>query len=87
MRVTKKFRSELELLNSLQRISGYNNKKNSREKSPRTIFLQKISPNDNNIPIKVQLLKTKNNNLDKNMYFTNNNSLSLNKKKNSIYHK
>ena len=81
MRVTKKLRSELELLDSLQRISGYNNNKNSKEKSPRTIFLQKISPNVNNIPIKVQLLKTKNNNIDKNIFYTNSNSLSLNKKK------
>ena len=90
MRVTKKLRSELELLDSLQRISGYKNNKNSKEKSPRTILLQKISSNDNNIPIKVQLLKTKNNNIiNKNVFSPNINtntninsySLSLNKKK------
>ena len=94
MRVTKKLRSELELLDSLQRISGYKNNKNSKEKSPRTILLQKISSNDNNIPIKVQLLKAKNNNniMNKNIYSTNihtganisSYSVSLNKKKNSF---
>ena len=93
MRVTKKLRSELEILDSLQKISGYKNSKNSKEKSPRTILLQKISSNDNNIPIKVQLLKTKNNFninnnnniLNKNIFNINtnpnSNSLSLNKKK------
>ena len=91
MRVTKKLCSELELLDSLQRISGYKNNKNSKEKSPRTILLQKISSNDNNIPIKVQLLKAKNNNniMNKNIYSTNihtganisSYSVSLNKKK------
>ena len=81
MRVTKKLRSELELIDSLQKISGYKNTKNSRENSPRTILLQKISTNDNNIPIKVQLLKTKNNNFNNNIFNTNSTSLSLNKRK------
>ena len=83
MRVTKKLRSDLELLDSLQKISGYKKNKNSREKSPRTILLQKISPNENNIPIKVQLLKAKNNNnnISTNIFSTNSNSLSLNKRK------
>ena len=81
MRVTKKLRSELELLDSLQRISGYKNIKNSKEKSPRTILLQKISSNDNNFPIKVTLLKTKNNNSNKNLYSTNSNSVGLKQRK------
>ena len=81
MRVTKKLLSELELMDSLQKISGYKNAKNSREKSPRTILLQKISTNDNNIPIKVQLLKTKNNNFNNNIFNTNSTSLSMNKRK------
>ena len=83
MRVTKKLRSDLEVIDSLQRITGYKNSKKSREKSPRTILLQKISTNDNNIPIKVQLLKTKNNNNNYNptLFNTNSNSLSMNKRK------
>ncbi len=81
MRVTKKLLSELELMDSLQKISGYKNAKNSREKSPRTILLQKISTNDNNLPIKVQLLKTKNNNFNNNIFNTNSTSLSMNKRK------
>ena len=85
MRVTKKLRSELELLDSLQRITGYKNIKNSKEKSPRTILLQKISSsNDNNFPIKVQLLKTKSNNFNKNLYNTNSNSNSVGLKQRKI---
>ena len=81
MRVTKKLRNDLEVIDSLQRISEYKRNKNSREKSPRTILLQKISTNDTNIPIKVQLLKTKNNNFNNNLLNANSTSLSLNKKK------
>ena len=83
MRITKKLRSDLEIIDSLQRITGYKNNKNSREKSPRTILLQKISPNDNNVPIKVQLLKTKNNNYNTNIFNinSNSNSVSFNKRK------
>jgi hypothetical protein len=55
MRVTKKLIRDLEVVDSLQRITGYESNKYSREKSPRTILLQKISSNSNNIPIKVQL--------------------------------
>ena len=88
MRVTKKLCSELELLDRLQKISGYRNSKNSKEKSPRTILLQKISTNDNNIPIKVQLLKTKNNInnniLNKNILNTNINSNSVGFNKRNI---
>ena len=85
MRVTKKLIRDLEVVDSLQRITGYKNNKYSREKSPRTILLQKISSNDNNIPIKVQLLKTKNhiniNNYSSNLFNTNSNSVSINKRK------
>ena len=83
MRITKKLRSDLEIIDSLQRITGYKNNKNSREKSPRTILLQKISPNDNNVPIKVQLLKTKNSNYNTNIFKinSNSNSVSFNKRK------
>ena len=81
MRVTKKLRSELELLDSLQRISGYKNMKNSKDKSPRTILLQKISSSsNNNFPIKVTLLKA-NNNTNKNFYITNSNSVGLKQRK------
>ena len=83
MRVTKKLNRDLEVVDSLQRITGYKSNKYSREKSPRTILLQKISPNDN--PIKVQLLKTKNhinlNNYSSNLFNTNSNSVSINKRK------
>ena len=85
MRITKKLRSDLEIIDSLQRITGYKNNKNSHEKSPRTILLQKISPNDNNAPIKVQLLKTKNSNYNTNIFNinsnSNSNSVSFNKRK------
>ena len=80
MRVTKKLHSELELFDTLQKISGFKIKKNSKEKSPRTILLQKISSND--IPIKVQLLKTNNsNNFNKNYNNNNSNSVGINKRK------
>ena len=81
MRVTKKIRSDIEVIDSLQKISDYKNNKNSQEKSPRTILLQKISTNDSNAPIKVQLLKTKSNNFNNNIFNTNSSSLSLNKRK------
>ena len=83
MRITKKLRSDLEIIDSLQRITGYKNNKNSREKSPRTILLQKISPNDNKAPIKVQLLKAKNSNYNTNIFNinSNSNSVSFNKRK------
>ncbi len=61
MRVTKKIKSDLDIIDSLQRITGYKLTKKSKEKSPRMIFLQKISSNDYNNPIKVQILKSKNN--------------------------
>ena len=81
MRVTKRLRSDKEIIDSLQKITEYNKK--SQEKSPRTILLQKISINDSNIPIKVQLLKTKKNNSNANNNIINNdsNSLNLNKRK------
>ena len=66
MRVTKKFKSDLDIIDSLQRITGYKLTKKSKEKSPRMIFLQKISSNDDNNPIKVQILKSKNNNIEEN---------------------
>ena len=85
MRVTKKLSRDLEVVDSLQRITGYKSNKYSREKSPRTILLQKISPNENNIPIKVQLLKIKNHinikNYSSNLFNTNSNSVSINKRK------
>jgi len=81
MRITKKLRSDLEIIDSLQRITGYKNNKNSRENCPRTILLQKISQNDNNAPIKVQLLKTKNRNYNTNIFNINSNSVSFNKRK------
>ena len=62
MRVTKKIKSDLDIINSLQRITGYKLTKKQKEKSPRMIFLQKISNNEYNNPIKVQILKSKNNN-------------------------
>ena len=62
MRVTKKIKSDLDIINSLQRITGYKLTKKLKEKSPRMIFLQKISNNEYNNPIKVQILKSKNNN-------------------------
>ena len=86
MRVTKKIRSDIEVINTLQKITEFKNNKNSREKNPRTILLQKITSNDNNNPIKVQLLKTKNNiNFDKDLINMNSNSLSLNKNKNKHF--
>ena len=42
----------------------YKINRNSREKNPRKIFLQKISTHDNGNPIKIQLLKTNNDNFD-----------------------
>ena len=56
MRVTKKIKSDLEIIDSLQKITGYKLTRNTKEKSPRMIFLQKITNNEGNIPIKVQLL-------------------------------
>ena len=82
MRVTKKFRNHKEVIDSLQKITQYKHMKNSQEKSPRTILLQKISINDSNIPIKVQLLKTKkNNNFNNDIFNENKSPLSLNKRK------
>jgi hypothetical protein len=56
MKVNKKYQNDLEVVDNLQRLSRYKNKKNSKEKNPKKIFLQKISFQDNNIPIKVQLI-------------------------------
>ena len=83
MRVTKKIKSDLEIINDLQKITGYKLTKNPKEKSPRMILLQKISYNEYNNPIKVQLLKTKNNNQNhhSNLLNMNNTSLSSNKHK------
>ena len=62
-----------------QKITGYKLTKNTREKSPRMILLQKISNNnDANFPIKVQLLKTKNPNQNPNNNLINMNLTSLN---------
>jgi hypothetical protein len=38
MRVTKKLKSDLEIIDSLQKITGYKLTKNTREKSPRVIL-------------------------------------------------
>ena len=84
MRVTKKIKSDLEIIDSLQRITGYKFPKKSKEKSPRMILLQKVSNNEYNNPIKVQLLKSKNNNQNTISNFYNNmniTSYSLNKPK------
>ena len=82
MRVTKKFRNHKEVIDSLQKITEYKHMKNSQEKSPRTILLQKITINDSNIPIKVQLLKAKkNNNFNNDIFNENTSPLSLNKRK------
>ena len=79
MRVTKKLKSDLEIIDSLQKITGYKLTKNTIEKSPRMILLQKISNNnDANFPIKVQLLKTKNPNQNPNNNLINMNLTSLN---------
>ena len=72
MRVTKKIKSDLEIIDSLQRITGYKLTKKTKEKSPRMIFLQKVSNNEYNNPIKVQLLKSKNNNQNPNFLNLNN---------------
>ena len=82
MRVTKKLKSDLEIIDSLQRITGYKLTKNNQEKSPRMILLQKITNNEGNIPIKVQLLKAKNNiNTNSNLINMNKTSVSSNKYK------
>ena len=82
MKVTKKLKSDLEIIDSLQRITGYKLIKNNQEKSPRMILLQKITNNEGNIPIKVQLLKTKNNiKTTSNLNNMNATSLSTNKHK------
>ena len=82
MKVTKKIKSDLEIIDSLQRITGYKLIKNNQEKSPRMILLQKITNNEGNIPIKVQLLKTKNNiKTTSNLNNMNATSLSTNKHK------
>ena len=82
MKVNKKLRNDLEVIENLQRISGYKRNKNSREKNPRKIFLQKISTHDNGNPIKIQLLKTNIDNFDNN--FFNTNSTLLNSNNNNI---
>ena len=79
MKVNKKYQNDLEVVDNLQRLSRYKNKKNSKEKNPKKIFLQKISFQDNNIPIKVQLVKTNNN--ENNFHNSNSTSLSSNKNK------
>ncbi len=80
MIVNKKSRNDLEVIDNLQRLSGYKRNKNSKEKNPKTIFLQKISLHDKNLPIKVQLLKSNNNNYNNNNFInTNSTSLSTNK--------
>ena len=80
MRVTKKLKSDLEIIDSLQKITGYKLTKNTIEKSPRMILLQKISNNnDANFPIKVQLLKTKNPNQNPNNNLINMNLTTINK--------
>ena len=79
MKVNKKYQNDLEVVDNLQRLSRYKNKKNSKEKNPKKIFLQKISFQDNNIPIKVQLVKTNNN--ESNIHNSNSTSLSSNKNK------
>ena len=90
MRVTKKIKSDLEIIDSLQKLTGYRLTRNTKEKSPRMIFLQKITNNDSNFPIKVQLLKSKNlNQTQSNIMNLNNNTMnlssySLNKQKISI---
>ena len=82
MKVTKKLKSDLEIIDSLQKITGYKLIKNNQEKSPRMILLQKITNNEGNIPIKVQLLKTKNNiKTTSNLNNMNATSLSTNKHK------
>ena len=81
MRVTKKIKSDLEIIDSLQRITGYKLTKKTKEKSPRMIFLQKVSNNEYNNPIKVQLLKSKNNNQNANYFNMNITSYSSNKPK------
>ena len=81
MRVTKKIKSDLEIIDSLQRITGYKLTKKTKEKSPRMIFLQKVSNNEYNNPIKVQLLKSKNNNPNANYFNMNITSYSSNKPK------
>ena len=81
MRVTKKIKSDLEIIDSLQRITGYKLTKKTKEKSPRMIFLQKVSNNEYNNPIKVQLLKSKNNNQNSNYFNMNITSYSSNKPK------
>jgi len=81
MRVTKKIKSDLEIIDSLQRITGYKLTKKTKEKSPRMIFLQKVSNNEYNNPIKVQLLKSKNNNQSSNYFNMNITSYSSNKPK------
>ena len=87
MRVTKKIKSDLEIIDNLQRITGYKLTKKTKGKSPPMILLQKISNNEYNNPIKVQLLKSKNNNQNTNSNLYNNmniTSYSLNKPKISI---
>ena len=93
MRVTKKIKSDLEIIDNLQRLTGYKLTRNTKEKSPRMIFLQKITNNDINAPIKVQLLKSKNlnqtqtnflninkNNMNLSSYSTNKQKISFSKK-------
>ena len=89
MRVTKKIKSDLEIIDNLQKITGYKLTKKSKEKSPRMILLQKVSNNEYNNPIKVQLLKTKNNNQNQysNLLNMNITSLSLNNQKVSFIKK
>ena len=78
MRVTKKLKSDLEIIDSLQRLTGYKLTRNTKEKSPRMIFLQKITNNDMNAPIKVQLLKSKNlNQTQSNFLNINTNNMNL----------
>lgn len=77
MKAIKTIRSEIEILDSLNKIVGIHDNKNRRERNPRTIFLQKVSPNNISNPVKIQLLKTINdNNITHNHYFKN-----FNKKK------
>ena len=88
MRVTKKIKSDLDIIDSLQRITGYKLTKKSKEKSPRMIFLQKISSNDYNNPIKVQILKSKiNNNQNVNMTSFNTNLSKISVINNDINYK
>ena len=78
MRVTKKIKSDLEIIDSLQKITGYKLTRNTKEKSPRMIFLQKITNNEGNIPIKVQLLKSKNMNQTQTSNLLNLNNTNIN---------